>query len=501
MSTPSQKKPSQENPKHHRSTAKTLTYIGTVVLLVIVVVAFVGTPAVGGLAGGNRISFGSYAGRDIDYQPGNYLARQYQGLAQQVQQQDQQINDSLVRQIWRAAFDQTVLHEAFMVQADKAGVAVSSQAVDRAIAQWPEFLVDGRFSAQEYNAMSSQARLALRNYLRESLVDQRVRDDLFERIDPTEAETQFFVDMAGPERRFNFVQFGSASFPDSEVTDYGEANANRFRRINLSVISVQTSQSDAERIREQAVSRQTSFEDLARNQSTDSFADDGGDMGWVYLHELEPDFEDTSVIEEIFALEEGEISRVFETTFGWAIYRVDEAPIEPDFTDASVITAVRDYMTSFERGLIEDYLESQADEFVAQARADGFAAASAGINQSPATTDYFPVNYGNTRYFGEVNASSNAALSAAAFREDFFEELFALSEDEVSDPMVVRDYVFVFQLADERPPEESTIDALDSGTPRIIRRFAQEQIQDVLVDDELLVDDFDATYNRAILGR
>ncbi|MFW6291445.1 MAG: peptidylprolyl isomerase, partial [Spirochaetota bacterium] len=311
----------------------------------------------------------------------------------------------------------------------------------------------------------------------------------------------FLVDMAGPERQFRFVQFGSADYPDAEVVEYGEANADRFRRVNLSVITITTSESEAEQIREQAVSRQTSFEDLARNQSTDSYADDGGEMGWVYFHELEPDFEDTSVIEEIFALEEGEISRVLETTFGWAIYRVDEAPIEPDFTDASVITAVRDYMTSFERGLIEDYLESQADEFVAQARADGFAAASAGINQSPATTDYFPVNYGNTRYFGEVNASSNAALSAAAFREDFFEELFALSGDEVSDPMVVRDYVFVFQLADERPPEESTIDALDSGTPRIIRRFAQEQIQDALVDDELLVDNFSATYNRAILGR
>ena len=501
MSTPREQKQSQESPKHHRSTGKTLTYIGTVILLVVVVVAFVGTPAVGGLAGGNRISFGSYAGREIDYQPGNYLARQYQGLAQRVQQQDQQITDSLVRQIWRAAFDQTVFHEALMVRAQEAGVDVSTNAVDRAIAQWPEFQVDGRFSAEEYNATSSQRRLALRNYLSESLVDERVRNDLFERVEPAEAETSFLVGMAGPERQFRFVQFSSADYPDAEVIEYGEANTDRFRRVNLSVITITTSESEAEQIREQAVSRQTSFEDLARNQSTDSYADDGGEMGWTYFHELEPDFEDTAVIEEIFALEEGEISRVFETTFGWTIYRVDESPIEPDFTDANVITAVRDYLTVFERGLIEDYLESQADEFVAQARADSFAAASAGINQSPATTDYFPVNYGNTSYFGQVNASSNAALSAAAFREDFFEELFALSGDEVSEPIVVRDYVFVFQLADERPPEESTINFLESYVPLIIRNFAQRQVQDALVDDELLVDNFNATYNRAILGR
>lgn len=501
MSTPRQQKQSQESPKHHRSTGKTLTYIGTVILLIVVVVAFVGTPAVGGLAGGSRISFGSYAGRDIDYQPGNYLARQYQGLAQRVQQQDQQITDALVRQIWRAAFDQTVFHEALMVEATEAGVGVSTEAVDRAIAQWPEFQVDGRFSAEEFNATSSQVRLALRNYLRESLVDEQVRTDLFERVEPADAESQFLIDMAGPERQFRFVQFSSADFPDTEVIEYGEANAERFRRVNLSVITITTSESDAEQIREQAVSRQTSFEDLARNQSTDSYAEDGGEMGWVYFHELEPDFEDTQVIEEIFSLEEGEISRVFETTFGWTVYRVNEAPIEPDFTDANVIAAVRDYLTVFERGLIEDHLRERADEFVAQARSESFADASASINQAPATTAYFPVNYGNTSYFGQVNASSNAALSAAAFREDFFEELFALSGDEVSEPIVVRDYVFVFQLADERAPEESTITFLESYVPLIIRNFAQQQVQDVLVDDELLVDNFNATYNRAILGR
>lgn len=501
MSTPRQQKQSQESPQHHRSTGKTLTYIGTVILLVVVVVAFVGTPAVGGLAGGNRISFGSYAGREIDYQPGNYLARQYQGLAQRAQEQDQEITDSLVRQIWRAAFDQTVFHEALMVEARAAGVGVSTEAVDRAIAQWPEFQVDGRFSAQEYNATSSQVRLALRDYLRESLVDQRVRDDLFERIEPAQTESQFLTDMAGPERQFRFVQFSSADLPDSEVIDYGQDNPDRFRRANLSVITIRTSQSDAERIRDQAVSRQTSFEDLARNQSSDSYADDGGEMGWVYFHELEPDFEDPGVIEEIFALEDGEISRVFETTVGWTIYRVNEPAIEPDFTDANVVTAVRDYLTVFERGLIEDYLRSRADEFVAQARSEGFDAAGASINQSPATTDYFPVNYGNTSYFGQVNASSNSALSAAAFREDFFQEVFALSDDEVSEPLVVRDYVFVFQLADERAAQESTVTFLDSYLPLIIRNFAQQQVQEALVDDDLLVDNFNATYNRAILGR
>ena len=188
-------------------------------------------------------------------------------------------------------------------------------------------------------------------------------------------------------------------------------------------------------------------------------------MGWVYYHELEPDFENTDVIDEIFNLEEGDVSRVFETTFGWTIYRVNEAPIDPDFTDDDVIAAVRDYLNTFERGLVEDYLREQANDFVETANENGFQEAAAAIDRTPGETGYFPINYGNVPYFNTVNAPANQTLSAAAFREDFFEELFALEADAASEPMVVRDYVFVFQLADEREPAEDVVERLDSNTP------------------------------------
>jgi hypothetical protein len=500
MSTPKQPKQPQEK-QQHRSVGKTLTYVMTVVLLIIVVIAFVGTPAVGGLAGGNRIVFGSYAGREITYAPGNYLARQYQDIARRVQQQDREVTESLVRQIWRTAFQRAVFHEAMMVLAEEAGVTVSGRAVDEAIAQWPEFQADGRFSSEEYNATSSQYRFALRQYLREVLIDSRVQADLYGETPASQAEEQFLIEMASPERQFEFVQFAFSDFPDAEVMDYGRANADRFRRINLSVITVNTSESDAQEIREQAVSRQTSFEDLARNQSADAYAEDGGEMGWVYFHELEPDFEDTSVIEDIFELEEGDISRVFETTFGWTIYRVNEAPIDPDFTDDNVLAAVRDYLTVFERGIIEDYLSARADEFVAQAREESFQAAASTIDQTPQLTEYFPINYGNTAYFGSVSASANQTLSAAAYREEFFEELFALGDGEVSEPIVVRDYVFVFRFANERTAPEETTDLLDSYASLIVREFMQQQAQETHVDDERLVNNFNQAYNRAVLGR
>jgi len=71
----------------------------------------------------------------------------------------------------------------------------------------------------------------------------------------------------------------------------------------------------------------------------------------------------------------------------------------------------------------------------------------------------------------------------------------------VSEPIVVRDYVFVFELSDERSPTEQTAEFLEAYLPLIVREFTQEQVQETFVDDDLLVNNFTTTYNQAILGR
>lgn len=499
MSTPR----NPEKPKEHagRNTTRTLTYIGTVVLLVVVVVAFVGAPALGSAAGSSRAEFGSYDGDTIVYEPGSYFARQYQRLAQQVQEQDQEITDLLVRQIWRAAFQRTVFHEALLDLADGAALAVSSDAIDRAVAQWPEFFVDGRFSAEEFNATSSQYRFALREYLEESLLNTTVQQDLIDAPVVSQAESAFVQRFAGPERQFRYLQFGFAQFPNEEIVRYGEENSRRFDQINLSVITINSSEADATSIREQAVNRTASFEDLARNQSRDAFSDDGGEMGWVFYHELEPDFESASTIDEIFALDVGEISPVFETTFGWTIYRVNESTIPADLTDDATVSAVREYVQVFERGLVEDFLTAQAAEFAENARAVSFGEAASLVDQLPQTTGYFPVNYGNSPYFGTVSAPANAVIANGAFDESFFVSLFSLDQDEISEPLVIRDTIFVFQLADERAENPETTGLLSNFAPFIVQEYVQGDVQATVVQDALLVDNFSSAYNRFILGQ
>jgi parvulin-like peptidyl-prolyl isomerase len=499
-----QAKPEKQphEPKHHRSLGKTLTYVFTIVILVVVGVTFLGSPALSGVARSNRPVFGVYDGQEIMMSPGNYFSRTYQNVADYYQQSGIEITDQVYYSVWQTAYYEAVFHAALLSEAGNSGLSASSEAVDRAIAVWPEFQVDGRFSATEYQNMSAQNRLQLRDYLHEVLLASQVRSDIASTTNFSDDEIAFLAAMATPEHRFSYVQFGFDSFPDAEVVAYGEENEQRFGQISISQITVDSSQSDAQSIRQQAIDRTSSFEDLARNQSKDEFSADGGERGSVYYWDLEFDFEDVTLVDELFALAEGEISPVYETGTRWRIYKVNEAPIAPDYADPEIVTEVRNYLTTFERGLIEDYLRIEADKFKLAARANGFSAAAVTMDQQPQLTEYFPVNYGNVSFFPQVTSSSNAVISSSgAYREEFLQELFTLTPGDVSEPIVIRDYVMVFELDDVQELTEERITSLSAVLPRQIGQIVTTETNQEIVDEDLFVDSFNETYSRVVLGQ
>ena len=69
-------------------------------------------------------------------------------------------------------------------------------------------------------------------------------------------------------------------------------------------------------IRERALSGE-SFEELARTNSEDGSARDGGDLGWQNPENLVPEF-----VKEMEKLSPGEISPVFKSRFGWHIVQL-----------------------------------------------------------------------------------------------------------------------------------------------------------------------------------
>lgn len=87
-------------------------------------------------------------------------------------------------------------------------------------------------------------------------------------------------------------------------------------------------------IRERALGGE-SFEDLARTNSEDGSAKDGGDLGWHNPENLVPEF-----VKEMDKLKPGEISQVFKSRFGWHIIQLIERKQE-DNTEEFLMSQAR----------------------------------------------------------------------------------------------------------------------------------------------------------------
>ncbi len=501
MAAKKQRDVEEKQPKASQFNRHPALYIGSVIILVIVVVTFVGGPIASGGSQQGKIVFGEYNGEEIAYVPGNYFARQYEAIANQVRSAGDNTNLQLqLRLIWREAFNRTVFHTAVTQRAEQAGMTITESRVDRAIAQMPQFQENGRFSAERYRNTPSQERFALRQFIQESLMYEQVVQDVVQGTKVADQEVDFFRGMAGPERRFSFVSIPFSEFPEEELISYAEENPEQFRSAELSVITTRGTREEAEEIRRQAVERESTFEDLAREHSTGSLAEQGGDMGRIFAYELERDLTQPEDVEDVLSTAEDEFSPVIETPTGWAFYRVNSPARDFDPGEQQAIEAVRSYMNTFQRGYIEDFVREQAATFAEAARQTSFEEAASQEELEVAETPFFPINYGDSPYFSQLNQEEGQRIAEASQTERFYLEGFSLRDGEVSEPIVLRQSVVVLRMDEERSVTEEDTEFLTDYYPYLIQQNQSQQVRLSFVQDELLEDNFAQTFGRYILG-
>jgi parvulin-like peptidyl-prolyl isomerase len=478
-------------------------YIGTIAILVVTVVTFIlagpGGPMTRG-SGSSRgnVIFGSYKGRDIVYTAGGYFAQQYDSIKSQVQQQNGgSISDSSSQAIWYQAFINTAEHFAIVDQATSSGVIVSDDAVDKKLLTYPAYLDEnGKFSESRYTAATAAEKAATRSLVRENMESDIFVSDVLYGVKDGSKEVDFIKSMVKPERSFSFVSFPFTNFPAEEVRTYGEANKSKFVKIKVSRILVKSSESQATEIRKKIAGKTSTFEELAKSYSKDVYADKGGDMGWRYAYDLQADFDVKDTAQKVLALKAGEISEVLKGTFGWMIYRCDGEAVDADFKDATVQQDVRTYITTYEKGKIEDYFTTRAGQLTQRAGEIGFDRAVAAMNLKAVPTAFFPVNYNNVFSFAPLAAKNSADTPTnAQYSEDFFIKGFSLAADQVSAPVVLDDQVMVLRLIGQQDLPATTLNLLGSWVTYVANQSVQSDLASALMTPVNLKDDFAATYN------
>jgi len=478
-------------------------YIFSVVILVVIVVTFVGAPLISRTGQRGSVSFGSYKGQPIEYYPGNYFSRQKDIIAEQVRQEGETDNlETQAYKVWRNAFDQTVFHTALLLEAEQDKLWVTEDRIDKALIASGPYLVDGEFDEEKYRNTSKAERFSTRKLFKEQIIhEQYIRDVLgSQKLSPKEA--QFFRQMAEAQRSFSFIHYSFSEFPQKEILDYGTENKKRFRKIKLSRILIKASEKETVEIRKKLDERISSFEELARAHSKDLYAEKGGNMSWRYFYDLEGDFDSSEPVERIFGLNEGELSAVLESRFGWVIYRADSQAVDLDMSDEQTLQIVKDYVMRYEKGMVEDYFQEKALEFKSLAERIGFYPACTALGIIASRTSYFPLNYQGIFYMAPVKAQDEGTdITSASFSQEFFETAFSLVPDQISDPVLLDDQVLILVLNDIRRAPDREAELMEDFYRYLAYQTLQMDLQEVLMDPENLEDNFNSIFYQYIIPR
>ena len=140
------------------------------------------------------------------------------------------------------------------------------------------------------------------------------------------------------------------------------------------------------------------------------------------------------------------MSDVIKTNTGYSIYKCTGDKVASNIEESATVDAVKKYITTNKQSMIEDYFMEKAKTFVASAKLDGFETAASKANVEVTSVPAFPLNYGDISLADKIDSTSAQAFANASSNKDFLEKAFAMKEKEISEPMLLGNYITVFQL-------------------------------------------------------
>jgi len=480
----------------HRLKTHPFLFIGTLVVLVIVIVAFVLVPAIvpGEAGNAGELIFGYYNKTPIKYVTNNYFYQVQQSLYQSQRPNPDDPNFmSTMMTIWRRAFEEAAVRIGILDEMKQTGFVAPEDVVDREMAELPMFQENGRFSLARYRALDNSSRMNVWKQVQENYILQTYMSDL-ENLRASPKEVSFVADMASPMRSFDLAIFPLDSYPDSEVASYVKSNPNKFAVVNLSKITITSSEREARQILDSIKNGSTTFEEAARNYSQDWAAERGGDMGTIMSFELEYEITDERTRTAVINMAKGELSELIMNNSGWTIYRVNETAHLADLNDASEKSKVRSYLIGFMRGISEDWVISSAEKFCSQVKESGFDAAVAAAGVTKNSFGPLPLNYGNFILLDSIRSSGIPELEDAGNNQFFWKAAFSTPLNSPSTPLVIGDNVIVLFPLEEILADEDELDYIKAYFPYWLESITQNNLYEYFLLSKKLDDRFFDTF-------
>jgi peptidyl-prolyl cis-trans isomerase D len=489
----------------HRFKTHPLLFIGTFIVLIIIIIAFVLVPAIVpeyGRRSNVDLTFGYYDKVPITYVPGNYFAQYYEMVVRyrQNQNMDSENFAYMGYQIWREAYEAAAIHTAILKEMQNTGYTAPKKKVDREVAKLPQFWENGHFSSTLYKRMDSNALLSLLRQVQEEIAEKHFRSDVTGLLKPG-SEAEFIGKMEALQRSFRMTVFDVDAYPEEEYEAYARDNSNLFRIMRLSMITVGSSEREARQVLDSIKNGETTFEDAARAHSRDMYVDRGGDMGVKMFYELSVNIPEDETRDIVISLKKGDYSNVIKTAEGWFFFRCEEQAQEADLSDPAVMEKVRSYLRNFERGRMENRAIEKANAFIALANEHGFDEALSLQELQSRSFGPVPINFGNVDLFTTLQSQSVAELAGSAENENFWKIAFSTPVGSPSQWIVQGSNVLVLFPVEEIEAEASRQETVASNFSAYwLDYMIGQSMQQFFMNSPKMEDKFMDVYFRYFVG-
>lgn len=498
-----------------KKTGKKINWImiGSVIILVLSAIIFILVPALTGFQSTDTEApvIGAYKGTEIKYEQGSDFVTYMSQAYQQVKESGYDTEEYMYS-ILNSAFSTTVTAMAIEDRMEESRYVVPETAVNRIMRS---YFTDenGNFSAKAYNETdkatvqelfkSTEKELNIERYFADFIgmggASYSSTDGYLYGAKMSSNEAAFFSDLNADKRQFQLVAVDMLNLPDEEYIAFAEANPSIFERLDFSICSADDKES-MEEIANLIKNNQITFDDAVATMSTSAYDAVDGKLS-LYNYQIKDSLlANPDDYDDFVSLGVGDISTIVHTQQGYAIFRRNAETVPADLTDPEVQEVVAAYVRVYEKGYIEDYYYDNAKDFTVLASREGFEEAAATYGLEVIEPSAFPCNYGNNSVLTTIPSSQYEELAGAETNRDFLKTAFSLKVGEVSEPILLDDYVVVLKYKDAVPKDDAIATSMSTMYPYYASSFAQTAIQDEILSSDDIDNNVMSFYFKYFMG-
>ncbi|NIZ68813.1 hypothetical protein [Entomospira culicis] len=370
-------------------------------LLVMIVASFVVAPLFAVLASGgvNQAKFGQYGSRTVAFTQGSRMARIFEEDRQRIASQ---INDQnaymIIPMLLERSFEQAMMQEAWLDEAQRAGVLVSTEEVARV-------LRDMGVTNTMLANMSVVDRSSQFDSQRQALSVRQFQSGAMDGIARDPAFSQLMLNPMQKERQVSIAYLPYSSLSDEFLADYATAHQDLFQKWYLRRYVHTGDLASAQEVHQKLLSGEVSVELLASAQastpfSRDVYAAQGGLMGAQYFYQLQQQtgMDRSELLPLLSALREGDVTEPlpfiqgFTDEESYLFYQLEGVPQAIDMSDELDKNALLTYLIERDRDTLSQHFGALLQPL--QGSQEDFTSFMTGLNATVGDSDYFSMVYG-----------------------------------------------------------------------------------------------------------